>query len=200
MDEKQFDFLVKKIITHLGLRRDDLLLDAGCGAGMLLKPLSAHVKNVVGVDYAAAMIERCKKFCPGVEVKVAELQNLPFPENTFDKIVCFSVFQYFQSLEYAEKVLNEFIRVCKPNGRVFIGDAPDEKTKSESIEYKQKFDQIHGWRSSIKAELDHMYYKRKFFSDFFENVGIKKYSIMQQDIPGYSHSPFRFNVIFENSK
>lgn len=200
LDEKQVDFLVEKIMERLDLNKDDLLLDAGCGAGMLLKPLSAHVKRAVGVDYASAMVDRCKKLCPGVEVKVAEIQDLPFPENTFDKIVCFSVFQYFTSLDHAGKVLNEFIRVCRPNGRVFIGDVPDEKTKSESIAHKKKFDQGQRWRSSVKAELGHIYYKREFFKDFFKSSGIKKYSILQQDIPRYSNAPFRFNVVLETSK
>ena len=166
---------------------------------MLLGPLSAHVRKIVGVDYAPSMVKRCKELFPQADVITAEVRNLPFQKDTFDKIVCFSVFQYFPDLEYAKETLVEFIRVCKPGGRVFIGDVPDERMKAASLNYRQKVGGHAEWRSSIKANLSHLYYKREFFENFLGNMGIKC-MISRQDIPGYGNSPFRFNVIFENKK
>ncbi|KUO42675.1 MAG: hypothetical protein APU95_03080 [Hadesarchaea archaeon YNP_N21] len=183
----------------MDLVHEDLLLEAGCGAGMLLGPLSVHVHKIVGVDYAYSMVKRCKSLFPQLDVITAEVRKLPFHKDTFDKIVCFSVFQYFPDLEYAKEVLVEFIRVCRWGGRVFIGDVPDEKAKAASLNYRQKVGEHVGWRSSIKADLHHIYYKRKFFKNFLEDRGIKC-TISQQDIPGYGNSPFRFNVVFENRK
>jgi ubiquinone/menaquinone biosynthesis C-methylase UbiE len=157
------------------------------------------VRKIVGVDYAPSMVKRCKELFPQVDVTTAEVRNLPFQKDTFDKIVCFSVFQYFPDLEYSKEALAEFIRVCKPGGRVFIGDVPDEKTKAASLNYRQKVGRHAGWHSSIKADLHHIYYKREFFKNFLKTRGIKC-MVSQQDIPGYGNSPFRFNVIFENEK
>lgn len=199
LNREQVDFLVDKIKSILNLTRNDLLLEAGCGAGMLLGPLSAHVHKVIGVDYAAAMVKRCRELFPNQEVLVAEVQNLPFSENTFDKIVCFSVFQYFPDLKYAKRALSEFIRVCKPGGGIFIGDVPDEETKQESLRYRKKISQQPEWRSSITADLRHLYYIKKFFRDFLNLKGIEC-EITQQDIPGYGNSPYRFNVVFRNTK
>lgn len=196
LNEEQVNFLVEQIRHVLNPTDKDLLLEAGCGAGMLISGLSTCVRRIVGVDYAVNMIKRCKKIFPLVELAVAEVRSLPFKENTFDKIVCFSVFQYFPNLKYAEDVLTEFFRVCKPGGRVFIDDIPDEEKKLECLEYRRKVSQKLEWRSSIKEDLQHQWYKKDFFNFYLSKMEIRP-NISQQDIPGYRNSPYRFNVVFE---
>jgi hypothetical protein len=105
LDRSQVQFLIRKIRFSLGLNLEDRLMEAGCGAGMLLKPLSAYVYRAVGVDYASSMVRRCKSLFPSAETIVAEVGNLPFTENAFNKIACFSVFQYLLGLEYAKLVI-----------------------------------------------------------------------------------------------
>jgi len=97
LNDEQVNYLIQKIKSNLNLSPDDFLLEVGCGAGMLLGPLSTIVRRVVGVDYASSMVERCRNSFPHLEIMVGEAGDLSFPENTFDKIVCFSVFQYFSS-------------------------------------------------------------------------------------------------------
>lgn len=48
---------------------------------------------------------------------VCQLDNIPKKENTYDFILCTEVLEH---VEYPQKVVNEFYRVLKKNGRLFL--------------------------------------------------------------------------------
>jgi|GEM_PF-6016887 len=91
------------------------LLDAGCGDGMLRYYLS--VRHVyVGVDFAMRMLARARRYRPATYFR-ADLNRLPFPNESFDAIVSLQALQY---LDRPEVALAEMARVLKPRGRLFL--------------------------------------------------------------------------------
>jgi ubiquinone/menaquinone biosynthesis C-methylase UbiE len=114
--------------ARLALAPGSAALDIGCGAGEVCVELAARVApggRVVGIDPSAAMIEAARKAAAtaaaAVELGVASVYALPFPDATFDAVRAERVLQH---LERPEDALAEMIRVTRPGGRVWASD-PD---------------------------------------------------------------------------
>jgi 2-polyprenyl-3-methyl-5-hydroxy-6-metoxy-1,4-benzoquinol methylase len=99
-------------------------LDAGCGTGSLARSLSEHGCIVEGVDAAPAMVQlaiesaRVTPYSDRMTFQLIEtLERLPFPEGSFDGILCSSVIEY---LDRPKICLEELSRVLKPGGKILI--------------------------------------------------------------------------------
>ena len=75
----------RSILRRVTFGRADLILDAGCGTGMLLEKIPKE--HAVGVDFSREMIKRAKNKNKSSNLVRADLSNLPFKDNTFDCIV-----------------------------------------------------------------------------------------------------------------
>lgn len=128
-----------------GIRPDDRVLDAGCGAGAALKPAAAVARKVVGIDISPGMVERAREAVPEAQVLVGDAAALPFDDASFDVVLsAFTVFFFDEPTD----ALREWARVLEPAGRIamttwgaadprwgwerelrmrFIGDIPPER-------------------------------------------------------------------------
>ena len=112
---------------------NDLVLDAGCGAGRTTIALGRALRNssIVAIDRfdagyieggGKALIERNLRIAglsQRVRVETGDLTALPFPDATFDSAVSTHVYDHLGSMK--EKGLCEAFRVLKPGGRFLIG-------------------------------------------------------------------------------
>jgi ubiquinone/menaquinone biosynthesis C-methylase UbiE len=62
---------------------------------------------------------------------VGDASRMPFESGCFDRVVCYSVFNNFPSLEFAEAVLDELVRVAKRGGTVLIGQVPNADRRED---------------------------------------------------------------------
>src|SRR5581483_9064716 len=61
------------------------VLDIGCGDGWMCGELAASGAHPLGVDIAAAAIDRARRHHPELEFRLAEIDGvLPLEDNTFD--------------------------------------------------------------------------------------------------------------------
>lgn len=95
------------------------VLDIGCGSGHGSNTLASKFKTVSGVDISPEAIEYAKKYwqLPNIDFRLGDSLNIPFPDNTFDVVVAFEVFEHLTDWR---KFLTEIKRVLKPNGLVYI--------------------------------------------------------------------------------
>lgn len=95
------------------------ILDAGCGSGPLSAALSARGAAVTGFDASPAMLELARqRLGAAADLHVADLGGpLPFPDNSFDDVVCSLVLHY---LEDWSAPLEDLRRVLKPGGRLIL--------------------------------------------------------------------------------
>lgn len=175
----QIYFMIK---NKLQLQDNDLLLDVGCGAGFITMPLLKDVKTIVCLDALQKMLYRITKQYDIIKV-CAMAHMLPLITESMDKVLCNSVFQYFPSYLYAESVLKEMYRVCKPGGFILIVDLPDLLNK---IDYNNMLSK----EKSSRKHLRRQFYEKDFFQNMFQNV-----ELFNQNIEDYGNSPFRFNVL-----
>src|SRR4051794_4660373 len=92
------------------------LLDVGCGAGRYLDLMRAlGWSRVVGVDISADAIANARSL--GLEAYAGDLQEIGFPDNTFDAI---SASHTLEHVRDPLALLREIARVAKPGARVAI--------------------------------------------------------------------------------
>jgi demethylmenaquinone methyltransferase/2-methoxy-6-polyprenyl-1,4-benzoquinol methylase len=132
----KYDFLnqLLSLGIHKGWRRKSIILlkelkpktilDIATGTGdFIIEAMKLNPEKVVGVDISEGMlklgVEKINKLGlqDRVEMKLADSENLPFADNSFDAItVGFGV----RNFENLEKGINEIYRVLKPNGMFVV--------------------------------------------------------------------------------
>ncbi|MBR0052598.1 MAG: bifunctional demethylmenaquinone methyltransferase/2-methoxy-6-polyprenyl-1,4-benzoquinol methylase UbiE [Bacteroidales bacterium] len=102
------------------------ILDVACGTGdstISIARAAAEGTTVTGADISEGMMalvmEKAEKAGVGdrIDLQVADGENLPYGEGTFDRVTCaFGI----RNFEHKEKALQEFLRVLRPGGRAVI--------------------------------------------------------------------------------
>ena len=95
-------------------------LEVGVGTGKNLPYYPPYV-DVTAIDFSPQMLSYAKKSAVNldinVEFKLMDVQNLDFPDNSFDTV--FGTF-VFCSVPDPQMGLRELRRVCKPDGRLLL--------------------------------------------------------------------------------
>ena len=114
----------KRAIELLQARPGMRVLDIACGPGNLtarVAPLVAPGGEVVGIDLAPGMIERARRRgIAGASFEVMDMEQLTFPDESFDAALCGHGLQFVPDLARA---LREARRVLRP-GSPFAATVP----------------------------------------------------------------------------
>lgn len=134
------------------------VLDAACGKGRITKKLSQHYL-VTAIDISEQMIRRVQTLgLQNVCIEKADVEHLPFSNETFDAVVCLEALVHFDNLE---NVFLEFNRVLKPGG-ILIVDFDNKYGLIRILKnffdyFFKKFDNVYRnereWRMSIFTTL-----------------------------------------------
>lgn len=114
----------KKAIKILSAAKPQHILDVATGTGdFAIQALSINPEKITGVDISEGMLEVGRKkieqrgLSNKIELKLADSENLPFPDNNFDAVtVGFGV----RNFENLKKGLSEINRVMKPGATLVV--------------------------------------------------------------------------------
>jgi SAM-dependent methyltransferase len=78
--------LADQFVDLVAVRRGDRVLDVGCGPGVLTAPLVERcgADRVAAVDPSASFVEAVRQGLPGVDVREATAETLPYDDDVFD--------------------------------------------------------------------------------------------------------------------
>ena len=107
----------------VGIRKNDVVLEIGCGIGRVGKVVAPLCQKWIGCDVASNMLslaaERLKDL-PGVELKEISGYGLNGVRNaSVDVVYCTVVFMHLETWDRYNYVLEAF-RVLRPNGRIYV--------------------------------------------------------------------------------
>jgi len=135
-----FDIYRKdKLIKLLNLRQlaeGRSVLEIGCGVGDLLKEIARYnPKELYGVDSSEKMVAYSREYLKEerVDVQVADVFRLPFPEKSFDLVVVMSEFQHVPDDGQVERLMYEVCRVARQWVILVEETAPEETLKEHLI-------------------------------------------------------------------
>jgi len=100
------------------IRPNSKVLSVGCSEGYVEKELNEKGCKVVGIEIDKNAAQVAKKYCVDViNADIEELDKLPYPENSFDYIICLDVLEH---LARPDIILNKLKRYLLPNGEIII--------------------------------------------------------------------------------
>jgi SAM-dependent methyltransferase len=101
----------------LGLDAATSALDVGCGPGALTAVLADRIgpSAVAAVDPSTSFVAAARERCPGVDVREATAERLPFDDGTFDVVAAQLVVHF---LAHPVAGIREMGRVARAGGRV----------------------------------------------------------------------------------
>lgn len=135
---------VDQLVQGLPLAKARVILDIGCGEGVLQPFLQkyAHTDaSFLALDPSAAMLKCLSARFPHVRTYQAAAECMPLPDASVDMVICFSAFPHVEDKKAAAR---EFHRVLCPAGRAYV----------LHIDGREKLNQLHD--SHHAMEGDHL--------------------------------------------
>lgn len=93
------------------------VLDAGCGAGLLLVLAKLRDARVSGLDASAALLDIARQRLAEADLREGDLEALPFADAGFDAVTAVNSLFYATDMAAA---MRELARVTRPGGRVVV--------------------------------------------------------------------------------
>jgi 2-polyprenyl-3-methyl-5-hydroxy-6-metoxy-1,4-benzoquinol methylase len=158
--------LGKGVIEHLHryalaipYAENKIVLDVACGEGYGSALLAQNASKVTGIDISNEAIEhaRAKYFKENLDFSIGSVCNLPIESNSIDLIVSFETLEH---LVEQEEMIEEFLRVLKPEGILII--STPERDNYNKVDPNNLF--------HLK-ELDYKEFD-ELLSKYFKNVNI----------------------------
>jgi 2-polyprenyl-3-methyl-5-hydroxy-6-metoxy-1,4-benzoquinol methylase len=124
------------------------ILDAGCGGGRNLVyflrsgfPVFAVDRDAEAIEYVRNLAQVLASAVAPENFRVAAVEELPFPDNTFDVVISCAVLHFANDEKHFDRMLREMWRVLKPSGLMFarLASTIGIEDKVEKIKERRYF-------------------------------------------------------------
>lgn len=185
------EFFQKDIEYIQKMKKQEKVLEVGCGFGRLLRELSKKSEKVVGIDFSDLQLDQAKinlADCKKVSLVKMKAENLGFQNDFFNTTICMnSSLGNMPGIE--EKVLEEMVRVTKPKGTIVIRVFADsEEVKKAQFQNYQRLGMTNIKDDGRAVRTDEGFYSRRFKKEelinMFKTLGLE-YKITKDCDAGY---------------
>jgi SAM-dependent methyltransferase len=107
----------EEAIHRIGIGADTRVLEVGCGSGVFLRAAADRGAVVFGLDASPALLDLARARVPEADLRVGDLQFLPYEDDAFDVVAGFNAFFFAADMVAA---LREAGRVARPGSPVVI--------------------------------------------------------------------------------
>ena len=116
--------IVDPLLDSAGVRRGSRTLDLATGPGYAAARARERQAVVTGIDFAAGMVALARRLHPGIEFRQADVERLPFADDSFDAVIGNMILNHLARPEASAK---EIARVLAAHGRVAltVWDSPE---------------------------------------------------------------------------
>jgi len=125
---------IKAALAGLSVTKENLILDAGCGTGLLFPHVAERGKLIVGVDISARILKEAEKRVKeysNTAVIIGDADYTPFPNDTFDAVFAITL---LQNMPKPLQTLNEMKRVTKQNATIVATGLKKTFSRKEFIQ------------------------------------------------------------------
>ena len=163
--------------------------EVGCGSGAnlyLLKNLFGV--SVGGLDYSERLIQIASKLVDSGDIFVGEADQMP-TNPVYDVILSDSVFAYFESIDYAKRVLERMYD--KAAKAILICEIFDKEKEQECIQYRRNM--VEDYDERYRG-LDKLFFSREIFIEFAKTHDCE-IEFTELDNSYYWNSRYLYNCI-----
>lgn len=110
-DIKRLSFITETLQNSLP--KGSVVLDVGCGNGVISRSLGELGYNVIGIDISEKAVAKAKELntFPNVNFKVLSAEQLVAEGKTYDAVVCSEVLEHLNNPETLLKTLHQSLNV-----------------------------------------------------------------------------------------
>ena len=148
-----------RVISGIPWRGDEMVLDVGCGHGLLLIAAAKQLRSgkAIGIDLwqredqagnsreATWQNVQLENVAAQVELRDGDARKLPFTDNTFDVVVSSWALHNIYDKAGRETAVREIVRTLKPGGRVAIIDIRQTDEYARVLRTAQMLDVRRSW-------------------------------------------------------
>jgi SAM-dependent methyltransferase len=122
------------VLGRLNVGAGTDLLDVGCGSGRFCQLAAASGARVAGIDATPEFVTIASERAPGADVRLGDMQFLPWEDEAFDVVTGFNAFFYAADMVAA---LREAARVLRPRGHIALTafGRPDRCESAPALQY-----------------------------------------------------------------
>src|SRR3954449_4676979 len=109
-----------RLVQIAGVSPGQEVLDAACGTGIVARTVAQRLAGSgqgVGLGLNEAMLAVARRVRPDVDWRQGDLVGLPFPDGSFDVVLCQMALMFVVDRSQA---LREMARVVRPGGTVAV--------------------------------------------------------------------------------
>jgi SAM-dependent methyltransferase len=107
----------EEALRRVDVRDGTRVLEVGCGTGVFLRRAADLGAEVYGIDSSAALLELARERVPEARLQLADMEALPFDDDSFDAVAGFNAFFFAVDMVAA---LREAGRVARPGAPVVV--------------------------------------------------------------------------------
>ena len=104
----------RHVLERVTLAEGTTVLDVGCGAGRFCRIAADRGARVAGLDATPAFVEIARERVPQGDFRVGEMEELPWPDGSFDLVTGFNSFF----------IADDMVSALREAGRVARASAP----------------------------------------------------------------------------
>ena len=144
----------------------DTVLECACGTGMISEYIAEKCSHLTATDFSDGMLKQTRKKCrkfSNITVEKADITELQYPDNSFDKVVAANVIHL---LDDPQTALKELTRVCKPRGKIIIPTYINHENEGKSSIFVKLVAKL---GADFKNQFTYQSYKNFFSVMGYEN-------------------------------
>lgn len=111
---------IEAVMESISMEKEGLVLDVGCGTGLLFEYVANKAEAIVGLDISRETLlqakKRAKKFA-NVHLILADSDNIPVKKDVFNHVFALTL---IQNTPNPLKTLNEIKQVSKQNAVIIV--------------------------------------------------------------------------------
>jgi len=147
--------------------RDGAILEAGCGAGRILRYFHERGYDITGIDYIDVAVDKLRSVDQTLKVETGDITQLQFPDGHFRYVLAYGL---YHNIEHGlDAAVAETLRVLEPGGRVCASFRADNiQTRLTDWLADRKARRLGRAGGAVFHKIN---LTRREFTELFEQVG-----------------------------
>lgn len=159
---------------YAGIKKGDIVLDLGSGAGndvFVVRQLVGADGKVIGLDFTEEMVGKAEKNneklgYQNIEFKLGDIEDMPIDDNSVDVIISNCVLNLVPD---KQKAFSEIYRTLKPGAHFCVSDIVVKGNLNEELRKSAEL-----YAGCVSGAISEEEYIGKIKEQGFKNVEIKK--------------------------